>query len=99
MLCPSPHAKRLTLRSEWLGTELLENVPHAMITLTVPKRIRPFFLRDRNLLGLLARCAAETIELFYREMTGEPEGTPGMVVLLQSISSSTDITENILYGD
>jgi len=28
MLCPSCHAKRLTIWSEWFGAELLENVPH-----------------------------------------------------------------------
>ena len=49
MLCPSCHAKRLTVWSEWLGAELLENVPHRMITLTVPKRIQPFFLMKRKL--------------------------------------------------
>jgi hypothetical protein len=69
MLCPSCETKRLTIWSEWLGEELLEKVPHRMITLTVPKRIRPFFLWDRKLLGLLARCAAERILTFYREMT------------------------------
>jgi hypothetical protein len=87
MLCPSCHAKRLTIWSEWLGEVLLENVPHRMITLTVPKRIRPFFLWDRKLLGLLARCAAETIKTFYREMTGEPDGTPGMVVSVQTFGN------------
>jgi hypothetical protein len=64
MLCPSCQAKRLTLWSQWLGERLLAKVPHRMITLTVPKRIRPFFLWDRKLLGLLARCAAETIKIF-----------------------------------
>jgi hypothetical protein len=87
MLCPSCHAKRLTIWSEWLGTDLLEDVPHRMITLTVPKRIRPYFLWDRKLLGLLARCAALTIRLFYREMTGEADGVPGMVVSVQTFGS------------
>jgi len=87
MLCPSCHAKRITLWSQWLGEELLENVPHRMITLTVPKRIRPYFLWDRELLGLLARCAARTIRLFYREMTGEPDGTPGIVVSIQTFGN------------
>jgi len=58
-----------------------------MITLTVPKRIRPFFLWDRKLLGLLARCAAETIRTFYRHMTGEPDGVPGMVISVQTFGN------------
>jgi len=70
-----------------MGAELLEDVPHRMITLTVPKRIRPFFLWDRKLLGLLARCAALAIKYFYREMTGETEGVPGMVVSVQTFGN------------
>jgi len=44
----------LTICIEWLGKELLTDVPHRMITLTVPERIRPFFLWNRKLLGFLA---------------------------------------------
>jgi len=51
------------------------------------KRIRPFFLRDRKLLGLLARCGARTIKTFYRAMTGESEGNPGMVVSVQTFGN------------
>jgi hypothetical protein len=87
MLCPSCQAKRLTLWSQWLVEHLLAKVPHRMITLTVPKRLRPFFLRDRRLLGLLARCAAETIKIYYGEMTGEPHGVPGMVVCIQTFGN------------
>jgi hypothetical protein len=96
MLCPSCHAKRLTIWSDWLGEVLLENVPHRMITLTVPKRIRPFFLWDRKLLGLLARCAAETIKTFYREMTGEPDGVPGLVVSVQTVVAQ--FTNTMAFG-
>jgi hypothetical protein len=59
-----------------------------MITLTVPKRLRPFFLWDRKLLGLLARCAAETIRCFYQEMTGESCGVPGIVVSVQTFGNA-----------
>jgi hypothetical protein len=87
LLCPSCLAKRLVLWSQWLGERLLAKVPHRMITLTVPKRLRPFFLWDRKLLGLLARAAAETIKIFYREMTGEPHGVPGIVVSIQTFGN------------
>jgi hypothetical protein len=87
LLCPSCQAKRLTLWSGWLGAHLLAKVPHRMITLTVPKRLRPFFLWDRKLLGLLARAAAETIKIYYREMTGESNGAPGIVVSIQTFGN------------
>jgi len=57
-----------SIRAPVLGTELLEDAPHRMITLTVPKRIRSFFLWDRKRSGLLALCAALVIKTFYREM-------------------------------
>ena len=85
--CPSCHAKKLTLWSDRLVREVLEDVPHRMFTLTVPKRIRPFFLWDRKLLGSLARCAADTIEQFYRHMLQEPRGTPGIVASIQTFGN------------
>jgi hypothetical protein len=87
LLCPSCQAKRLTLWSGWLGEHLLAKVPHRMITLALPKRLRPFFLWDRRLLGLLARAAALTIRIFYRELTGESTGVPGIVVCIQTFGN------------
>jgi hypothetical protein len=42
-LCPSCHQKRELLWVEW-ATELLAEVPHRQVVLTVPKRLRIFFL-------------------------------------------------------
>jgi hypothetical protein len=97
--CPSCHAKKLTLWSGRLVTELLEPVPHRMFTLTVPKRIRPFFLWERKLLGLLARCAAETIRTFYRHMLQEPGGTPGIVTSIQTlVPSPLELIARLLHN-
>jgi hypothetical protein len=73
--------------SQWLEEKLLEQVPHRMFTLTVPKRIRPFFLWDRKLLALLARSASETIKRFYQEMTGQPDAVPGIVLSVQTFGN------------
>jgi len=72
MLCPSCHTKRLTIWSEWLGAELLASFPHRMITLTVPKRIRPFFLWDRKLLGVVLpeKCQESDFVLVTAEAKG-----------------------------
>jgi hypothetical protein len=58
-----------------------------MFTLTIPKRLRPFFLWDRKLLGLLARTGAETLKVFYRKITGEARGVPGIVVCIQTFGN------------
>ena len=44
-------------------------------------------IENRKLLGLLARCSAETTKYFYREMTGGTEGVPGMVVSVQTFGN------------
>jgi hypothetical protein len=41
LICPSCHAKRLTLWTLWLEETLLAPVPHRQVVLTIPKRLRP----------------------------------------------------------
>ena len=62
--CPSCHAKRLALWGLWLEDTLLADVPHRQVVLTVPKRLRLYFLYDRSLLGHLSRVAARTVTRF-----------------------------------
>jgi hypothetical protein len=52
--CPSCHAKRLATWSVWLEADLLAAVPHRQFVFSVPKRLRPYFLWRRRLLGDLA---------------------------------------------
>ena len=42
--CPSCHARRLAEWSLWLDERLLAPVPHRQVVLTLPKRLRPYFL-------------------------------------------------------
>ena len=49
--CPSCHAKRLALWTQWLDTTLLAPVPHRQVVLTIPKRLRAYCLYRRRLLG------------------------------------------------
>ena len=43
-VCPSCHARRLAEWSLWLDERLLAPVAHRQIVLTVPKRLRLYFL-------------------------------------------------------
>jgi hypothetical protein len=45
--CPSCHAKRLTIWTQWLDTTLLAPVPHRQVVLTIPKRLRAYCLYRR----------------------------------------------------
>jgi hypothetical protein len=59
--CPSCAQKRTLLWASWIKDNVLHNVPHRQWVFTIPKVLRKLFYRDRKLLALLARCAAETI--------------------------------------
>ena len=46
--CPSCHAKRLAIWTQWLDTTLLAPVPHRQVVLTIPKRLRAYCLYRRR---------------------------------------------------
>lgn len=85
--CPSCHAKRLAEWTLWLGDELLAPVPHRQMVFTLPKRLRPYFLWRRKLLGDLARVAARTATAFVRATLDEPELSVGIVLSIQTHGS------------
>ena len=85
--CPSCHAKRLALWGIWLEETLLADVPHRQVVLAVPKRLRPYFLYDRKLLGGLSRVAARTVTAFMRATLGEKDLSVGIVSSIQTHGS------------
>ena len=69
----------------FLRQEVLEEVPHAMWTLTIPKILRRYFLNHRQLLGKLARASFETVQELMAEAVGADESLRiGMVSVLQT---------------
>jgi hypothetical protein len=87
ILCPSCHAKKLEIWADWLEHELLYAVPHRQFVFTVPKRLRPFFLHDRKLLGVLARVTYRVLRDFMRTTLREPDLVPGVVASIQTFGS------------
>ncbi len=85
--CPSCHAKRLAIWTQWLDTALLGPVPHRQVVLTLPKRLRAYCLYRRRLLGEIARVAAHTLTAAIRALTGQPYLAVGLVACLQTHGS------------
>ncbi len=85
--CPSCHAKRLALWGLWLEEALLADVPHRQVVLAVPKRLRPYLLYNRALLGDLSRVAARTITAFIRTTVGEAGLSVGIIASIQTDGS------------
>jgi hypothetical protein len=88
--CPSCHAKRLAIWTQWLDTTLLAPVPHRQVVLTIPKRLRAYCLYRRRLLGEIARAAARTVTTAVRTLTGERELAVGIVACLQTHGSQAN---------
>ena len=85
--CPSCHAKRLAIGTQWLDTTLLAPVPHRQVVLTIPKRLRACCLYRRRLLGEIARVAARTVTAAIRTLTGDRDLAVGIVACLQTHGS------------
>ncbi len=85
--CPSCHARRLAEWSLWLEERLLAPVAHRQVVLTVPKRLRAYFLYDRRRLSLLSRVAYRTLRDYLHAALGEREAAPGAIVCIQSFGA------------
>ncbi len=82
--CPSCQQKRAELLAEKLREEVLASVPHRHAIFTIPKALRRLFLRERRLLGLLPRCAAEALTRCWRAVLDRRDGVPGVVASIQT---------------
>ncbi|MBI5710462.1 MAG: hypothetical protein HZC42_09195 [Candidatus Eisenbacteria bacterium] len=72
-------ARRLTEWSLWLDERRLAPVAHRQGVLTLPKRLRAYFLHDRRRLGRLSRVAARTRRADVPAAVGEREAVPGVI--------------------
>jgi hypothetical protein len=77
-------AKRGCELAAFLADHVLEDVPHAQWVFTIPKMLRPLFFRKRELRGVLARLAWQTVRDLMAAAVEEPDLRPGMVSVLQT---------------
>ena len=75
-----------------LREEILEEVPHAMWTFSIPKILRRYFLNDRKLLGELSKAAWQTVRELMVEAVQVEDFCPGMVTVVQT--GNDDLTWN-----
>ncbi len=86
-LCPSCGQRRGLEFAAFLHEQVLEEVPYSHLVFTIPKVLRPTFLRERRLLRLLSRCAWDAIRLGLETALGR-SAVPGATV---SIASAGDL--------
>ncbi len=70
----------------WRGLvdEVVEPVGHAQWVFTIPKMLRIYFLRHRELLGALSRAAYETVQELMAAAVEEKDFRPMMVSVIQT---------------
>ena len=71
----------------WLDEHLLAPVAHRQVVLTLPKRLRVYFVHDRRRLGLLSRVAARTLRAYVQAALGEREAVPGLILCVRTFGS------------
>ena len=60
---------------------------HRQVVLTLPKRLRAYFIHDRRRLGLLSRVACRTLRAYVQAAVGEYQAVPGLIVCVQTFGS------------
>ena len=75
---------------------VVEDVGHAQWVFTVPKMLRIYFLHHRELLGALARLAAQTAKELLTAAVGEEEGfRPGVVSVVQTFGDRANFHPHV----
>ena len=87
---PSCQQKRAEVLTAKLREEILAPVAHRHAVFTIPRALRGLFLRERRLLGLLPRCAAETLLRCWRAALDRRDGRPGVVASIQTFGGQAN---------
>ncbi len=82
--CPSCHQKRVIVFAEELCENILKYVPHRQWVLSIPKRLRIYFMFDRSLLSKLSQCAWKVLSQYLRQAVPYEDAVSGAVIAIQS---------------
>jgi len=86
--CPSCHQRRVVEFGEYLRDEVLELVPHRQWVLTIPKRLRPYFMHKRKLLAKLSLCAWDVLSDYLKTSVSasadDNKVKPGAIIAVQT---------------
>jgi hypothetical protein len=69
---------------EWLCTQVLKLVPHRQWVLSIPKRLRRYFLFDRKLLAKLSRCAWNVLSAYLKQSAPLGDAVPGAAIAVHT---------------
>jgi len=70
-------------RAENMTSKLI-NVKHRHMVFTIAEELRGYFLRNRDLLELLPRCAAKVLKAVFKKRNKKEEFVPGIVTVIHT---------------
>lgn len=70
-------------RAENMASKLI-NSRHRHMVFTIPEELRNIFQKDRKLLAILAKCAAEVLISWFNEQNKKEKYTPGIVAVIHT---------------
>lgn len=82
-LCTSCGKKRT---DEWVSefSNKIADTIHRHMVFTIPMELRKYFVRNRKLLSLLPKCAAEVLKSWFKERNKKLEYMPGIVSVIHT---------------
>ena len=90
--CPSCEARRRALWAEHVVTDVLPpDTSYRMGTFTMPKCLRPIFMRDRSRMGNFCRQAYESTRQLLCDALGDRDGAPYFVCVIQHFGDQANI--------
>ncbi len=69
---------------EWLCSQVLKLVPHRQWVLSIPKRLRIYFLFNRKLLAKLSRCAWRVLSVYLKQTVPFADAMPGAAIAVHT---------------
>jgi len=70
-------------RAESMTSKLIK-VKHRHMVFTISEELREYFRRDRRMLEILPRCAANVLKAAFKEMSKKESFMPGMVTVIHT---------------
>ena len=86
-ICPSCHAKRVTIWSDDLIENVLPDVAYRQWSITIPKRLRVFFRYDSTLFKGLSRIFGDILTHWMQTVMGRDDVRPAVIACDQSFGT------------
>lgn len=81
--CGSCGKVYIDVRAENMANKLIQST-HRHMVFTIAEELREYFMRDRKLISVLPKCAAEVIKSWWIEQNKGENYTPGIVAVIHT---------------